>query len=190
MENDRGQDNQTPEGWGVTREATRLAVRLTVNGVPRDLELEGHETLLSALREHLQLTGTKLGCARGECGACTVLLEGARPHAEHPLSEPAYACLTLAAACDGLRVTTVEGLGTPDALHPLQEAFIRHDALQCGFCTPGQLMAAAALLARSPNASPDDIRREMSGNLCRCGAYPKIAAAVEDAARTMRERAT
>ena len=156
---------------------TDVEVRLTVNGMPHALRVQGSETLLAVLRERLQLTGTKLGCGRGECGACTVVVEGARA-----VPEPAYACLTLAAACDGLRVTTVEGLGAPGALHPLQDAFIRHDALQCGFCTPGQLMAATALLARTPGATPAEIRAEMSGNLCRCGAYSGIAAAVAEVA--------
>lgn len=150
-------------------------VRLTVNGVPHALQAQGGETLLTLLRERLQLTGTKLGCARGECGACTVVVEGA-----HDTPEPAYACLTLAAACDGLRITTVEGLGSPGAVHPLQAAFIRHDALQCGFCTPGQLMAAMALLARGTRGGEEEIRREMSGNLCRCGAYSRIAAAIAE----------
>lgn len=159
---------------------TETELRLTVNGVPHSLRVQGDETLLSVLRERLQLTGTKLGCARGECGACTVVLEGA-----HAGPEPAYACLTLAAACGGLRVTTVERLGTPDALHPLQEAFIRHDALQCGFCTPGQLMAATALLAREHDVSDEAIRLEMGGNLCRCGAHSRIAAAVAEVARNV-----
>jgi aerobic-type carbon monoxide dehydrogenase small subunit (CoxS/CutS family) len=151
-------------------------VRLTVNGNEHDVALEGHETLLTVLRDRLQLSGTKLGCARGECGACTVLVDG----------KPAYACLTLAAGCERQRVTTVEGLGSPDALHPLQDAFIALDALQCGFCTPGQLMAAAALLAQNDDPTEHDVRRAMSGNLCRCGAYPKILRAVQTAATTLR----
>ena len=121
------------------------------------------------------MTGTKLVCGRGECGACTVLLDG----------KPAYACLTLAAACDGVAVTTIEGMGRPDHLHALQEAFMKHDALQCGFCTPGQIMAAAALLAENPRPTEAEVRRGMSGNLCRCGAYPKIVRAVLDAASRM-----
>jgi xanthine dehydrogenase YagT iron-sulfur-binding subunit len=161
---------------------TETMVRVTVNGVAHELRVAGDETLLTVLRERLHLTGTKLGCARGECGACTVVLEGVR---EDGPPEPAYACLTLAAACDGLRVGTVEGLGGPDELHPLQEAFMRRDALQCGFCTPGQLMAATALLARDHHPSAEEIRREMSGNLCRCGAHPGILAAVADVAATL-----
>jgi len=158
-------------------------MRLTVNGAEQEQEVAGHETLLSLLRERLDLTGAKLVCGRGECGACTVLLQ--EPGDAAPRS--VYACLTLAAACDGCAVTTVEGLGRPGALHPLQEAFIAHDATQCGFCTPGQLLAAAALLATSTEPSEDDVRRGMSGNLCRCGTYPRIAAAVVDAARAMKE---
>ena len=159
-------------------------MQLTVNGTSYELAPDGHETLLSLLRDRLQLAGTKLVCGRGECGACTVLVAeqaGERPHS-------VYACLTLAAGCDGYEVTTVEGLGTPNALHPLQQAFIEHDASQCGFCTPGQLLAAAALLARTPQPSVDDIRHGMSGNLCRCGTYPKIVAAVLDAGRRMASR--
>jgi xanthine dehydrogenase YagT iron-sulfur-binding subunit len=151
-------------------------MRLRVNGEEHELALQGHETLLSVLRDHLELTGTKLGCARGECGACTVLVDG----------RLAYSCLTLAAGCQGQTVTTVEGLGSPTTLHPLQRAFIELDALQCGFCTPGQLMAAAALIARSNDPSADEVRRAMSGNLCRCGTYPKIVRAIEAAAAAVR----
>jgi aerobic-type carbon monoxide dehydrogenase small subunit (CoxS/CutS family) len=156
-------------------------MHLTVNGASYDLAPEGHETLLTVLRERLQLTGTKLVCGRGECGACTVLVEAAEDAT--PMS--VYACLTLAAGCDGYAVTTVEGLGRAGALHPLQQAFIEHDALQCGFCTPGQLLAAAALLARTPEPTEDDVRRGMSGNLCRCGTYPRIVEAVAAAGRVM-----
>lgn len=151
-------------------------MQLTVNSEPHEVALAGHETLLTVLRERLQLTGTKLGCGRGECGACTVLVGG----------RLAYSCLTLAAACDGEPITTVEGLAAAGALHPLQQAFIDLDALQCGFCTPGQLMAASALLARCDDPTADDIRTAMSGNLCRCGTYPKIERAVLAAAAAMR----
>ncbi|MGH7668689.1 MAG: (2Fe-2S)-binding protein [Gemmatimonadaceae bacterium] len=147
-------------------------MRLTINGDAYEVAASGAESLLGVLRGRLALTGTKLACGRGECGACTVLLDG----------KPAYACLTLAAACEGVAVTTIEGMGRPDHLHALQKAFIKHDALQCGFCTPGQIMAAAALLAENPRPSEDDVRRGMSGNLCRCGAYPNIVKAVLDAA--------
>ena len=155
-------------------------MRLTVNGRAYDVDaLPAHHTLLEVLRERLSLTGTKLVCDRGECGACTVLLDGV----------PAYACLTLAVACEGQEVTTVEGLaarGGDGELHPLQAAFVRHDAVQCGFCTPGQLVAASALLARTPSPNDDEILAAMSGNLCRCGTYPKIVAAIHGAAAAMR----
>ncbi|MEX2177255.1 MAG: (2Fe-2S)-binding protein [Gemmatimonadaceae bacterium] len=154
-------------------------MKITVNGLAHDLEIAGNETLTSVLRDRLGLTGTKVSCGRGECGACTVLLSSAGAP-----RRSVYACLTLAAACDGAHVTTIEGLGA-GGLHPLQEAFIAHDAVQCGFCTPGQILAAAALLA--DNAAPDDaaIRAALSGNLCRCGTYPKIVLAVRDAARRL-----
>jgi len=143
-------------------------MRLIVNGAPYDVAVPGHETLLVTLRERLQLTGTKLVCGRGECGACTVLLDG----------RSAYSCLTLTAACSNQAITTIEGIGREDSPHPLQAAFIEHDALQCGFCTPGQILAGVALLEQNPNPTEDDVRRGMSGNLCRCGAYPKILRAV------------
>jgi aerobic-type carbon monoxide dehydrogenase small subunit (CoxS/CutS family) len=158
-------------------------MQLRVNGASYEVTAAGHETLLMVLRDRLQLTGTKLVCGRGECGACTVLI--AEEHGAPPRS--VYACLTLAAGCDGHAVTTVEGLAPPGALHPLQRAFIEHDALQCGFCTPGQLLAAAALLARNPDPTEEDVRRGMSGNLCRCGTYPRIVQAVVAAGRVMRE---
>lgn len=150
---------------------------LTVNGTAHDVDVAGHHTLLGVLRERLDLTGTKLSCGRGECGACTVLL--AQPGKSR---RAVYACLTLAAACDGCEITTIEGLGA-GTLHPLQEAFIARDAVQCGFCTPGQILAAAALLDENPAPDQEQIRVAMSGNLCRCGTYPKIVLAVQDAAR-------
>ena len=149
-------------------------MRLIVNGASHDVSVPGHETLLVTLRERLALTGTKLVCGRGECGACTVLLDG----------RSAYSCLTLTAACANQTVTTIEGVGREDAPHPLQAAFIEHDALQCGFCTPGQILAGIALLTENPNLTEDDVRRGMSGNLCRCGAYPKILRAVLATANT------
>jgi aerobic-type carbon monoxide dehydrogenase small subunit (CoxS/CutS family) len=147
-------------------------MRLIVNGASHEVAAPDHERLLTTLRERLHLTGTKLVCGRGECGACTVLIDGA----------PAYSCLTLAAACAGREITTIEGLAHDGTLHPVQQAFIDHDALQCGFCTPGQILAAVALLDRRPHPTEDEVRRGMSGNLCRCGAYPKIVRAVLAAA--------
>ena len=155
-------------------------MRLTVNGRARDVAPLPHETLLDTLRERLFLTGTKLACERGECGACTVLMDG----------DPIYACLALTVACEGSAVMTIEGVAQGEELHPLQAAFIAHDAVQCGYCTPGQILSAFALLAR--DADPDDaaIHAAMSGNLCRCGTYPKIVQAIGAAARTMRESAS
>ncbi len=146
-------------------------MRLTVNGRVHTLDSALPLSLLELLRDRLALTGTKFVCGRGECGACTVQLDG----------ETVYSCLTLAEACDGANVLTVEGLasgGGEPSLSPLQRAFIAKDAAQCGFCTPGQLMAAHTLLARNPHPTDDEIRSGMSGNLCRCGTYPKILAAV------------
>lgn len=150
-------------------------MRLTVNDKACDVAPESHESLLATLRDRLYLTGTKPGCERGECGACTVLLNG----------EPVLACLTLAQACEGDAVTTIEGVARGEVLHPLQEAFIAHDAVQCGFCTPGQILAALALLSREPSPSDAAIAEAMSGNLCRCGTYPKVAQAIRAAAAAM-----
>ena len=136
----------------------------------------GHATLLDLLRDHLGLLGTKRVCDRGECGACTVLLDG----------DAIYSCITLAHGCAGRRVSTIEGLGTIESPHPLQTAFVAEDAAQCGFCTPGQLMAAIALVARDPDPSDDAVKAALSGNLCRCGTYPKILRAVKRAAASMR----
>jgi len=149
-------------------------MNVTVNGRVYDVAAPESATLLDLLRDQLSLTGTKLVCDRGECGACTVLLDG----------RTAYSCLTLAAACAGASIVTVEGLALPGGeLAPLQRAFIAHDAAQCGFCTPGQLVAAHDLLARVPNPSDDEIRDAMTGNLCRCGTYPKIASAIRAVSR-------
>jgi aerobic-type carbon monoxide dehydrogenase small subunit (CoxS/CutS family) len=152
---------------------------IIVNGTAHDIDVAGHETLLSLLRDRLSLTGTKLSCGRGECGACTVLV--APPGGPR---QTVYACLTLAAACESASVTTIEGLGR-GRLHPLQEAFIALDAVQCGFCTPGQLLAAVALLEDNASPSEPEIRAAMSGNLCRCGTYPKIVLAIQEAGRRM-----
>jgi xanthine dehydrogenase YagT iron-sulfur-binding subunit len=142
-------------------------MELTVNGEARALRIEPRVSLLDALREHLDLTGAKKGCDQGTCGACTVWVEGRR----------VLSCLTLAVTCEGRDVTTIEGLSAGDELHPLQEAFIDQDAFQCGYCTPGQIMSAAALLAEG-HPSDGEIREWMSGNICRCAAYPHIRAAI------------
>jgi xanthine dehydrogenase YagT iron-sulfur-binding subunit len=158
-------------------------MNLTVNGRARRFEVAPNATLLAVLREQLHLTGAKPACERGECGACTVLLNG-----PDGTIEPIYACLTLALARDGDSITTIEGLASAsgDRLHPVQEAFVKHDAVQCGFCTPGQVLAAVALLARDASPSDEEINRAMSGNLCRCGTYPKIVTAIRSAAESMR----
>ena len=155
-------------------------MHITVNGITHEVDVAGHETLLGVLRDRLHLTGTKVSCGRGECGACTVLVaEAGRPR------RSVYACLTLAAACENASVTTIEGVADGASLHPLQEAFITRDAVQCGFCTPGQILAALALLDRNPAPSEAEIRTALSGNLCRCSTYPKIVMAVRDAAEHM-----
>lgn len=169
-----------------------LSVRLTVNGRLHTLVLDVRTTLLDALREHLQLTGTKKGCDHGQCGACTVILGDARD------GRRINACLTLAVMHDGDSLTTIEGLGTPERLHPMQQAFLSHDGFQCGYCTPGQICSAVAMLGELrrglPSAVTDDlgrrtipiddaeIRERMSGNLCRCSAYPNIVAAIREVA--------
>jgi xanthine dehydrogenase YagT iron-sulfur-binding subunit len=146
----------------------RVTTHLTVNGATHTLEIEPRRTLLETLREDLHLTGAKPGCDMGTCGACTVLVNGA----------PIYSCLTLAVTCQGAAITTIEGLGDGETLDPVQQAFVEHDALQCGFCTPGQVLAMKALVAGTPAPLTDDaITHAMAGNLCRCGAYPKILAA-------------
>jgi len=152
-------------------------VHLSINGRSLPVAPAGSTTLLDLLRDTLGLVGAKRACDRGECGACTVLVDG----------RAVYACLTLAHQCEGRDVRTVEGLGTTDAPHPLQEAFAAEDAAQCGFCTPGQLMAAAALLAECPDPTDAEIVAAMSGNLCRCGTYPKIVRAVRRAAAALRD---
>lgn len=162
-------------------------VSFEVNGKVQALELDTRTTLLDALREHLHLTGTKKGCDHGQCGACTVMLDGRRINA----------CLTLAVMHEGARITTIEGLGTPDKLHPMQAAFIKHDGYQCGYCTPGQICSAVAVLdeikqgipslvsaelTARPKVTADEIRERMSGNICRCGAYSNIVEAITEVA--------
>jgi xanthine dehydrogenase YagT iron-sulfur-binding subunit len=146
-----------------------VAVSLTINKTQYALTIDPRTTLLELLREHLDLTGTKQGCDQGQCGACTVLIDGRRINA----------CLTFAVMYDGTEITTVEGLAANGALHPLQQAFIDHDAFQCGYCTPGQLCSAVGLIAEGRAKTAEEIRELMSGNICRCGAYTNIVAAIQ-----------
>ena len=150
------------------RPAVDAPVVLSSNGAPRAVDVEARVSLLDALRDHLDLTGTKKGCDQGTCGACTVWIDDRR----------VLACLTLAVACEGREVTTIEGLSSGADLHPMQRAFIEHDAFQCGFCTSGQIMSAVALLAEGGASTDAEIAEHMSGNLCRCAAYPNIRAAI------------
>jgi xanthine dehydrogenase YagT iron-sulfur-binding subunit len=171
----------------VPREPVLAKVTLTVNGTSRELELDTRTTLLDALREHLHLTGTKKGCDHGQCGACTVIVDGRRINS----------CLTLAVMHQGDHVTTIEGLGTPDNLHPMQAAFVKHDGFQCGYCTPGQICSAVAVLDEikagipshvsqdlmaTASVTPEEVRERMSGNICRCGAYSNIHDAISEVA--------
>ena len=150
----------------------KTPVRLLINGQSYNLEIEPRQTLLDVLRENLNLTGTKKGCDMGECGACTVVMDG----------RPVYSCLILAVECEGHEILTIEGLASGAGLDPVQKAFIDEDAFQCGFCTPGQIMSAYALLKNNPHPDEAEIRLAMSGNICRCGAYARILAAVNAAA--------
>jgi xanthine dehydrogenase YagT iron-sulfur-binding subunit len=152
-----------------------IPVPLDINGRRHVVQLEPRVSLLDALREHLDLTGSKKGCDQGTCGACTVWIDGRR----------VLACLTLAVAASGHEITTIEGLAAGDELHPMQRAFIEHDAFQCGYCTPGQIMSAVKLLDEGNATTDEDIREFMSGNICRCAAYPNIRAAI----RQVRDRA-
>ncbi|MFC1729873.1 (2Fe-2S)-binding protein [candidate division KSB1 bacterium] len=155
---------------------TESTVTLRVNGRTHRVRVESRKTLASVLRDDLKMTGTKVGCNNGECGACTVMLNG----------EPVYSCMTLAVVADGKEITTNEGLGTNGELSPVQQAFFEHDAYQCGYCTSGQIITATALIQGSDNLSQEDIKKGMSGNLCRCASYQNIFKAVEDAAGKMR----
>jgi xanthine dehydrogenase YagT iron-sulfur-binding subunit len=173
-------DDAVPELPAVTvppPASATFPMGLTVNGQRRRLDVDVRTSLLDALREHLHLTGPKKGCDHGQCGACTVHLDGRR----------VVSCMTLAVQAEGREVTTIEGLSGPGgALHPMQQAFIDHDALQCGYCTPGQIMAAVACVREGHADSQEEIREYMSGNLCRCGAYVGIVAAIQDAKPRMR----
>jgi xanthine dehydrogenase YagT iron-sulfur-binding subunit len=160
---------QTAPKGVETEDAVR--VRLVVNGEPRDLDLPPWTSLLDLLRHRLALTGTKKGCDHGQCGACTVLVDGRRINS----------CLKLAVSLDGAEITTIEGLAGEDgALHPLQDAFVRHDGFQCGYCTPGQICSAQGLINEGRAQSREEVKELMSGNICRCGAYPNILDAIED----------
>ncbi len=154
--------------------ADKVAVEIAINSAVHRLEIAPWTTLLDLLREELGLTGTKKGCDHGQCGACTVLVDGKRINS----------CLTLAVMKDGAQVTTIEGLAHEGELHPMQDAFIKHDALQCGYCTPGQICSAVGLMEEGRAQSPDEIRELMSGNLCRCGAYANIVAAIGQVLRS------
>jgi len=164
-----GDEHQMTQSRDANLPKQRIALSITINGTRYELEAAPTATLLDVIRDELGLTGTKKGCDMGGCGACTVLVAGRR----------IASCLALAASFSDADVTTIEGLGTADRLHPLQDAFIRHDALQCGYCTPGQILSGIALLAEGAR-SIEDIREGMSGNLCRCGAYANIVAAIAE----------
>jgi aerobic-type carbon monoxide dehydrogenase small subunit (CoxS/CutS family) len=164
---------QNPATTPTAEAVPRTAIRLTVNGTPRRIEVEDRWTLVEVLRDHFDMTGTKIGCDRGECGACTVLLDG----------KPVYSCSNLAVWADGRSVQTVEGLAQNGRLDPLQQAFIEHDGPQCGFCTSGQLMSAKGLLTRNPHPSANDVRAAMTGNLCRCSNYNHYVEAILAAAK-------
>ncbi len=150
-------------------EAAPRPVTLTINGEARELRVAPWTTLLDALREYLHMTGTKKGCDHGQCGSCTVLVDG----------KPVNSCLALAVMKEGCEITTIEGLAQGGELHPMQAAFVEHDGYQCGYCTPGQIMAAVGLVREGRAHTADEIREAMSGNICRCGAYPNIVAAIQ-----------
>ena len=152
-------------------------IQLDINGKTYSLHVENNEILLNVIRDRLNLTGTKYGCGIGECGSCTVLADG----------RPILSCQTLAVSMEGKKIVTIEGIGKPGALHPLQEAFIEEGAIQCGFCTPGMILAAKALLDRNPDPSNEDIKNALRGNFCRCTGYVNIVKAVRAAARKMSE---
>jgi xanthine dehydrogenase YagT iron-sulfur-binding subunit len=164
-----GNDDSDRPTQASSGAAGSVSLAVMVNGTRHALTLDLRCTLLDLLREHLHLTGTKKGCDHGQCGACTILVDGRR----------VLACLTLAVAKDGASITTIEGLAKDGVLHPLQQAFIEHDAFQCGYCTPGQICSSIGLIAEGRAKTADEIRESMSGNICRCGAYPNIVAAIQ-----------
>ncbi|OGG01588.1 MAG: hypothetical protein A3F83_03885 [Candidatus Glassbacteria bacterium RIFCSPLOWO2_12_FULL_58_11] len=155
---------QGPTPSSKSQDITSATVTMTINGKRQSLEVEPRESLAHVLRERLQLTGTKIVCDRGECGACTVILNG----------RTVYSCMMLALEAEGARITTIEGLAVGEKLHPIQEAFVKHDALMCGYCTPGFELALKGLLDQNPNPNLQEIKRGLSGNICRCGTYPHI----------------
>jgi len=163
---------------GENEAETRKQITLTVNGKKVERHIPSRMTLAELLREELDLTGTKVGCNRGECGSCTVILDG----------EPVLSCTMLAVEASGTEVLTIEGLASDGKLHPIQEAFVEHDALQCGYCTPGMIMSIKALLDRNSSPTDEDIRRSIDGNLCRCGSYPNIIKAALEASKKMIQR--
>jgi xanthine dehydrogenase YagT iron-sulfur-binding subunit len=168
------QPNTAPRNGNPIPVPAKISIGMIVNGAEITIEVAPWTTLLDVLRDRLNLTGTKKGCDHGQCGACTVLVDGRRINS----------CLTLAVMKEGANVTTIEGLATDGALHPLQQAFIDHDAFQCGYCTPGQICSAAGLIAEGKAKTTEEIRELMSGNICRCGAYPNIVAAIQQAMGT------
>ena len=175
--------NDEPNGGSAGNGALSLpakaSINLKINSADKQIEVAPWTTLLDLLREYLDLTGTKKGCDHGQCGACTVLVDGKRINS----------CMTLAIMKDGAEVVTIEGLAAGDALHPVQQAFIEHDGFQCGYCTPGQICSAVGLMNEGKAKTADDIRELMSGNICRCGAYPNIVAAIEQAMQSNVRRA-
>jgi xanthine dehydrogenase YagT iron-sulfur-binding subunit len=175
--------NDEPDGGSAGNDTLSLpakaSINLKINGADKQIEVAPWTTLLDLLREYLDLTGTKKGCDHGQCGACTVLVNGKRINS----------CMTLAIMKDGAEVVTIEGLAAGDALHPVQQAFIEHDGFQCGYCTPGQICSAVGLMNEGKAKTADDIRELMSGNICRCGAYPNIVAAIEQAMQSNVRRA-
>lgn len=164
-----------PHGSTV-RGPDKVPITLTINGSKKSIHVDPRTTLLDAIRDQLDLTGTKRVCNRGSCGACTVIADG----------KTILACSTLAVDADGSNIQTIEGLAKGDKLHPIQESFVKYDALQCGFCTPGFIMSGLALLQQNPSPTLDEIKLGVSGNLCRCGTYPNVFKAIDDAAKTMK----